>query len=353
VNLWTCTFVTGGAALLPSNFHYVGVSAIDVEVNPKSVNLSANVAACVYGPYCGDGILDPQEACDDGNTAAGDCCSPTCAYESTATVCRAAAGGCDAPENCTGSSSACPADSRRSAAFVCRASAGACDLNEVCNGTSPTCPADVRSTAVCRPSAGFCDVAETCTGLAVTCPADQFKTLGTACTDDSNVCTNDACNNAGGCAHSSNSQPCNDSLFCNGSDTCGGTTCSIHVGSPCSGADGDGDCSETCVEASDTCSGNDPDLSTCNDGNANTSVDQCISGSCVGMNGGVICGDANANGTIQSSDALQVLRKAVGTPDICAPQRCDTDNSGSISSSDALRVLRKAVGLPEPLTCPS
>ena len=30
---------------------------------------------------CGDGILQPDEACDDANTAAGDGCSPTCARE--------------------------------------------------------------------------------------------------------------------------------------------------------------------------------------------------------------------------------------------------------------------------------
>src|SRR5206468_5095592 len=30
---------------------------------------------------CGNGFLDPGEQCDDGNTLAGDCCSPTCQFE--------------------------------------------------------------------------------------------------------------------------------------------------------------------------------------------------------------------------------------------------------------------------------
>ena len=30
---------------------------------------------------CGDGVLDPGEQCDDHNTVAGDCCSPTCQIE--------------------------------------------------------------------------------------------------------------------------------------------------------------------------------------------------------------------------------------------------------------------------------
>jgi cysteine-rich repeat protein len=476
-NLWTCTFVTSAAALVPSNFHYLDVSATDVEAKAKTVNLSANVSACISGPFCGDGVVDAGEACDDGNKIAGDCCSSTCAYESTATVCRAPAGPCDAPEMCTGTSSGCPvdaqrssvsvcrapagacdlaelcsgssvscpadvrstaicraaaggcdvpevctglsnacpadarlgsasvcrpsvgscdlveicngtsvacpadsfstalcrsaagvcdvaetctgssgfcpADARRNSVSVCRASAGACDLAEVCDGTNAVCPADARSTALCRASAGICDVAETCTGLSNACPSDQFQPAGTTCTDDANVCTNDVCNGTGVCSHNGNSLPCNDNLFCNGSDTCGGGTCSIHAGSPCPGPDGDSDCSETCAEASDACTANDPEQSVCNDGNAGTSGDQCVAGNCVGTGGVVACGDANGNGSIQSSDALQILRAAVGTPLVCAPQRCDTDNSGSITSSDALRVLRKSVGQSVALNCPA
>ena len=30
---------------------------------------------------CGNGVLDHGEQCDDGNTVAGDCCSPTCQFE--------------------------------------------------------------------------------------------------------------------------------------------------------------------------------------------------------------------------------------------------------------------------------
>ncbi len=33
------------------------------------------------GPVCGDGTKDPSEACDDGNTVAGDGCSPMCEIE--------------------------------------------------------------------------------------------------------------------------------------------------------------------------------------------------------------------------------------------------------------------------------
>jgi cysteine-rich repeat protein len=36
---------------------------------------------------CGDTILDAGEACDDGNTQAGDCCSATCTYEPIGSSC--------------------------------------------------------------------------------------------------------------------------------------------------------------------------------------------------------------------------------------------------------------------------
>jgi cysteine-rich repeat protein len=43
---------------------------------------------------CGDGELDAGEACDDGNQAAGDGCSPTCALESQARCAEQPASGC-------------------------------------------------------------------------------------------------------------------------------------------------------------------------------------------------------------------------------------------------------------------
>jgi cysteine-rich repeat protein len=37
---------------------------------------------------CGDGVVTGAEACDDGGTIAGDGCSPTCAFEPAAAACR-------------------------------------------------------------------------------------------------------------------------------------------------------------------------------------------------------------------------------------------------------------------------
>src|SRR5207247_10348586 len=93
-------------------------------------------------PYCGDGIVQSaspfSEQCDLGalNGAAGSCCTATCAFASSSTVCRASAGICDPAENCTGTSTTCPGNTFSSSSTVCRASADICDTAESCTGTS-------------------------------------------------------------------------------------------------------------------------------------------------------------------------------------------------------------------------
>ncbi len=144
--------------------------------------------------YCGDGILQSgapfSEQCDLGaaNGTAGSCCTASCSFASSATVCRAAAGPCDAAESCTGSSATCPADTKRT--DECRAAAGECDVAEFCDGVSNVCPADaVRpSTFECRPAADVCDVAELCTGADVACPPDGFAPATQVCRPAAGVC---------------------------------------------------------------------------------------------------------------------------------------------------------------------
>jgi cysteine-rich repeat protein len=143
---------------------------------------------------CGNGRIDcdldtgVDEQCDDGNTTAGDCCSPSCDFEPPSTECRPSAGVCDAPELCTGSSGTCPPDVFLPSSTECRPSAGVCDLAEFCTGVGPSCPPDAKSTAECRASAGVCDVAELCDGVSDDCPPDGFKPPTTECRPACGVC---------------------------------------------------------------------------------------------------------------------------------------------------------------------
>ena len=79
-----------------------------------------------------------------------------------------------------------------------------------------------------------------------------------------------------------------------------------------------------------------------------------------------LCGDVSGGEGITATDALEVLRTAVGSPghiacpcDDCvgatvslAPRHCaDVDGDSEISASDALTILKRAVGEDVPVSC--
>ena len=82
------------------------------------------------------------------------------------------------------------------------------------------------------------------------------------------TCTDDTCDGAGACAHPNNTASCDDGLYCNGTDTCGGGSCSVHTGSPCP----ETDCN-TCQEDTDSCF--DPASTVCTDDGNICTDDTC------------------------------------------------------------------------------
>ncbi len=67
---------------------------------------------------------------------------------------------------------------------------------------------------------------------------------------------------------------------------------------------------------------------------------------CVGSN----CGDANADGSRNATDALIALKAAIKV-EPCELCRCDLDGEGTITADDALAILQSGIGLPVPLMC--
>src|SRR5262249_56378685 len=67
---------------------------------------------------------------------------PADAFKPSTTECRASAGICDVPENCTGTGATCPTNGFKAVTTTCRAAQNACDPVESCDG-SASCPADV------------------------------------------------------------------------------------------------------------------------------------------------------------------------------------------------------------------
>lgn len=89
------------------------------------------------------------------------------------------------------------------------------------------------------------------------------------------------------CGYANAGSVCDNGSFCDGTETCdasGGCT-GTSSGDPCAALVGDGDidCSETCDEDSDSCTGNDPDLDVCDDEDICSPSSQCQSGTCVGF----------------------------------------------------------------------
>lgn len=121
------------------------------------------------------GECDAAEQCDG---FANDC--PADVFLGDDVQCRASAGVCDPPEFCSGSATTCPDDARVAAGTECRASLGACDIPEVCDGTTAACPEDALhgSSVECRARTGFADLAETCDGVTAHCPVDAGRCAG-------------------------------------------------------------------------------------------------------------------------------------------------------------------------------
>lgn len=70
------------------------------------------------------------------------------------------------------------------------------------------------------------------------------------------------------------------------------------------------------------------------------------------LSGQGLCGDAVFDEKIAASDALAVLRAAVGSI-VCSPCICDVNSSGAVNAPDALAVLKRVVGQAIDLACPA
>ena len=89
-----CHLLPGGDANINLTF---GSVVSDV------IRTGAVGGACVGDP-CGDGILDPGEACDDGNIVGGDCCAADCSSTATDGTSCDDGEGCTTADQCTGGS---------------------------------------------------------------------------------------------------------------------------------------------------------------------------------------------------------------------------------------------------------
>jgi cysteine-rich repeat protein len=144
---------------------------------------------------CGNGVLDPGERCDDGNTRDGDCCSSHCLFEALDAVCGTDGNLCTL-DFCDG-------------AGTCVHAPVSCDDGNAC--TDDGC--DSAGTCLHVANAAPCDDGSACT-TGDTCSAGSCVGTALGC-DDSNPCTAESCDPLLGCT----SAPL-DGAVCDNGDAC-------------------------------------------------------------------------------------------------------------------------------------
>jgi cysteine-rich repeat protein len=220
--------IKANAQSYPSGTYYLIVDSALPTPDPASCGAYTLAITGHLSEFCGNGVVDTGELCDDGDTIDDDCCAADCKTKAPAgKPCRGPQGMCDIVETCN-ADGACPVDLVKAAGSPCRPSAGRCDVPEFCQGLGPQCPADRFAGAgtVCGPARNLCDETELCPGNSAACPADRSKPVGTVCgtgtlcreaptcgageiclmgtpvsCDDGNACTVDSCDPIFACVH--------------------------------------------------------------------------------------------------------------------------------------------------------
>ena len=268
----------------------------------------------------------PNNACGQTCATNNDCVSPnTCDMVNGICGKKPAGAPCATADQCTAGLSCTDG-------FCCTAASTGCGACKSCNGTGSCQNADgvaCMVTDLCHVAGGTCS-GGACSSAAISC-------------DDGNPCTTDSCNPSTGCVHTNNTISCNDGNPCTQTDACSGGVCVgsnviscpgatqchgaqacdpstglcagsvVANGMPCDDGNGctvsdscqGGVCASgtaktcaaldqchvagTCDSSTGNCSNPTKVNGTgCNDGNACTTIDQCMAGSCVGMSS-VIC----------------------------------------------------------------
>ena len=266
-------------------------------------------------PVCGNGELDGGETCEDGNTEDGDGCSSDCQ-----------------DERCIAQTPGYPG-------------VPLCDDGDGC--TLDTCNTDTGS---CE-NVFSCDDGIDCTVDECSSQNQCLHSPSNAACDDDNPCTTDSCNvPSRGCINTNNVDPCDDGLTCTINDRCSQAECR-----------GTDNCpeGEICNPITDMCQV-DADLcgdgivggtEECDDADTDWQIGEFCNATCMIVD----CGDPDDSGQVRASDALFVLRAAVGVA-TCEPCVCNVDSSAGtnpITASDSLRVLRASVGTAVELICPA
>ena len=351
---------------------------------------------CTTGDTCGGGActgvaVNPVTFCDDGNGCTNDACNAVsgCVHANNSAVCDDG-NGCTVGDTC--SAGLC-ASGVNTCGCTKNADCAAQEDGNLCNGTLfcdisalpykckvsaitvITCDPSADGTCAkntCAPLTGICDYVDQNEGL--TCNADSSVcSVGDACKlgaclpgplvncNDSNVCTDDACNALTGCNHVANASPCDDGNACTVGDICNASGCVPSAVKNCN--DGNPCTTDSCTVATGACA-NANNANACDDGNACTNGDKCGAGSCAGVaiscNDGNVCTDDACDvklGCTQKANTLPCNdNNACTTGDSCAASVCAGPaalncNDGNPCTSDSCNLLTGCVNVANTASC--
>ncbi|MBI5505584.1 MAG: hypothetical protein HY899_12350 [Deltaproteobacteria bacterium] len=282
---------------------------------------------CTLGDHCQAGVCTgDQRDCADSVSCTIDACDEAadqCTHQASDALCSNGTF-CDGVETCN-AVSGCAGGS----AVDCSNLNATC-VTGVCNEDQDACATQPANEAGSCDDGNFCTVDDTCNaglcgGGARDCSALDGECVVGVCNEAGDTCATQA--RPGG-------TQCDDGDACTSDDQCDAGVCQ---GQPIAGC---GVCGDAEVG----------DGEECDDGDAVYVFGQYCGPTCLKIG----CGKpTNSSGTApKSADALFTLRSAVGSS-VCDKRVCDADNSNTITASDALRVLRAAVGQAVTLTCPA
>jgi len=255
-----------------------------------SLCVPAGIAACAPCMANKDCALGGGGACVDMG-AAGAYCGTDCDKDDDCATGEACAAAKDVDgkdvKQCLpkdGGACACSAWAIASAAKTTCYAEGkpGCTAERAClKKAEPGAPAD-GGLADCAPPAGSDEV---CDDKDNDCDGDVDEG-GDALCDDNNVCTDDSCDKAKGCANVNNSASCDDEDKCTKDDACAVGMC---TGATVACDDGDVCTDDSCDKASGCKTAH--NTAACDDGDACTKDDACAVGLCAGAS--VTCDDNN------------------------------------------------------------
>ncbi|MEE2778951.1 MAG: hypothetical protein VYE15_00405, partial [Myxococcota bacterium] len=229
--------------------------------------------ACTYGDQCVGGVCSPEgaDSCDDDNPCTTDTCT--------------VGGGCEHSPN------SLPCNDLDVCTTVDICAGGTCVGGNTlaCDDQNP-CTEDLCQPGfgcVHTPTDGDCDDQNPCS-VGDQCASGVCMPGSALLCDDTNPCTDDLCEPDTGCTHGVNQAPCDDGSACTINDTCDGGLCQGQLSDACL------DYNPCTDDACDDALGclHTPNSDPCDDLNACTTNDQCVNGFCKPISS-VDCNDAN------------------------------------------------------------